>query len=176
MQRGMGLVALFLAGCGPAPYTIGPEEPPTVCVTPAAVEVAGEEGPKPARPEPEDRWIPNGLPRPNPFEEHATWVGNYDCPQGTTHLALRILSVRGKRVNALFDFRHAPTQASGKFLLSGTFDEQTGDVALAPSTWLVRPDGYEWVGMVGHVSLDGIRFTGRIVHPDCGGFSLGAAQ
>jgi hypothetical protein len=169
----IGLGAFMVAGCGPAPYTIGPEEPSAA--QPSCASHVVEE-PTLATQEPEDRWVPDGLPRLNPFEQHPTWVGEYDCPQGRTRLALRVLRAQGKHVRAVFDFRHAPTDVSGKFLLAGTFDEHTGDVALAPVRWLQHPEGYEWVGMVGRVSLEGRDFVGHIAHPTCGAFKLSAAE
>src|SRR5262249_32425670 len=161
------LSALMIAGCGPAPYTIGPEEPGQAS---CASHVAEE--PTLATQEPEDRWIPNGLPRLNPFEQHPTWVGEYDCPQGRTRLALRVVRAQARTGSAVSDFRPAPTEASGKFLMAGTFDEHTGDVTLAPVRWLLQPEGYEYVGMVGRVSLEGREFVGRIAHPACGAFRL----
>jgi hypothetical protein len=168
------LALLFTAGCGPAPYVIGPEEPSSsepppggavVVVTPSA----------PAR-EPPDRWIPDGYPRFNPFTEARTWVGDYDCPQGRTSLTLRVVDVRGKMVRAIFDFHHAPTDAAGQYLMIGSFDEQTGAVAFEPGPWIIHPDDYVSVGMAGSVSPDGRRFVGRITHPSCGAFRLRAAR
>jgi hypothetical protein len=173
MGMAAALGALLIGGCGPAPYTIGPEEPTAVQASCTSHVV---EEPTPAKREPEDRWIPDGLPRLNPFEQHGTWVGEYDCPQGRTRLALRTIRARGQHVSAVFDFRHAPTEVSGKFLVEGTFDEHTGDVSLEPVRWIVQPEGYEPVGMMGRVSLDGLRFAGRIAHPHCGAFRLSAAD
>jgi hypothetical protein len=103
-------------------------------------------------------------------------VGAYDCPQGHTELTLRVVDVRGLRVRAIFDFHHAPTDAAGQYLMAGTFDEQNGDVVLRPGPWIIHPDGYVPVGMVGRVSREGTRFSGRIPFPGCGGFQLRAAR
>jgi hypothetical protein len=174
--------ALLGAGCGPAPYTLGPEEPEAATPAPgppAVVVIAGTKAEAPAVPtrrEPEDRWVPDGLPRPNPFVEQRTWVGAYDCPQGRTGLTLRVVDARGTKVRAIFDFHHAPTDASGQYLMAGTFDEHTGDVVFTPGTWIIHPVDYVSVGMVGRVSLDGTRFVGRIPFPGCGGFRLRAAE
>ncbi len=170
------LLAILGASCGPAPYTIGPEEPPTVAL-PAPVVVEPERAAPVSAPiAPEDRWIPDGLPRPTPFADHRTWVGDYDCPQGRTALTLRVVDVHGTRVRAVFDFHHEPSDASGQFLVAGTYDEQNGAVALAPGTWIIHPDGYVAVGMVGRVSEDGARFAGRIPSAGCGAFRLHAAR
>jgi hypothetical protein len=164
------LAALLGIGCGPAPYVIGPDEPAATEAPAPAAEAAAAA--PPAR-EVEDRWIPSGYPRINPFIEKRTWVGEYDCVQGRTSLTLRVIDVRGKLVRAVFDFHHVPTHAAGQYIVGGAFDEQTGNVELEPGPWMVQPDGYEAVGMKGRVSFDELRFTGRITSPGCGGFRLG---
>lgn len=173
-RAGSALITMLLAaGCGPAPYVIGPDEPAAAeaPARPAVVAIA----PAPA-PEPPDRWIPDGYPRRNPFLDARTWVGDYDCAQGRTDLTVRVIDVRGKLVRAVFDFHHRPTDAAGQYVLAGTFDEQTGQVDLEPGPWIVHPDGYEAVGMKGRVSQDGRRFHGRIMHPSCGAFRVHAAR
>lgn len=165
------IAALLAAGCGPAPYVIAPDEPaPAEAPRPAVVVMER------AAPEPPDRWIPDGIPRLNPFINTRTWVGEYDCAQGRTSLTLQVADARGKLVRAVFDFHHAPTQAKGQYVLAGTFDEHTGVVDLEPGAWIEQPEGYVSVGMRGRVSRDGLRFTGRITHPTCGAFRLHAAR
>jgi hypothetical protein len=175
----MAIGLLMIAGCGPAPYTIGPEDPgspeaqgPSVTV----VAIQGQPGARAPAPAPVDRWSSDGLPRPNPFVDHRTYVGTYECPQGTTELTFRVVDVRGKKVRAIFDFHHAPTNVSGQFMMAGTFDEQTGRVALIPGTWIIRPDDYETVAMIGRTTLDGSRFDGKIASPGCRAFHLHAAR
>src|SRR4029079_10165746 len=112
-------------------------------------------------PEPMDRWVPDGLPAPNPFATTRTWVGEYDCTQGTTGLALRIMDVRGRIVRAIFDFHHVPSGAKGSYVMRGIYDEDTRRVALEPGAWIVRPEDYVPVGMEGEVALDGSLFAGR---------------
>jgi hypothetical protein len=166
------LGAVACAACGPAPYTIGPEEPaPAAEASPGPVQViVGQTRPT------EDRWIPDGLPRPNPFARSRTWVGEYDCPQGRTGLTLRIIDVRGKLVRAVFDFHHAPSGAAGQFIIGGAYDEDSRRMVFEPGPWIIHPDRYEPVGMAGQVSLDGAHFAGRITEPGCAGFRLHAAR
>jgi hypothetical protein len=154
---GVLLPCLLAAGCGPAPYTI--DGPPEVSVP--------EEGPP-------DKWIPSGLPRPNPFTEHAVWAGEYDCAQGRTTLRLRVVEAHDQHVRAVFDFHHVPSGAAGRFLVGGVFDEHTGNVRLTPGAWIEQPPDYVTVGMMGRASFDGTRFRGRILGPGCGGFWLNA--
>jgi hypothetical protein len=164
-------------GCGPAPYALSPEEPVVVVVVPpAAAPYAGEpRAPAPAA-SPEDGWIPDLLPRFNPFATMRTLVGAYDCPQGRTNLTLRVVDARGTRVRAIFDFYHAPSDTAGQFLLAGQFDEHTGGVVFTPGAWIIHPDAYVTVPMVGQVSRDGRHFAGRIPAAGCGGFRLRAVQ
>lgn len=168
------MAMLLAAGCGPAPYVIGPDEPPAAEDAPRAAVVAV--APAAPRREPPNRWIPDGYPRRNPFLDARTWVGDYDCAQGRTSLTLRVVDVRGKLVRAIFDFHHRPTDAAGQYMLLGAFDEQTGQVEFDPGTWIIHPDGYFAVGMRGRVSRDGGRFHGRITDPSCGVFRLHAAR
>jgi hypothetical protein len=177
------VLSLLGAACGPAPYTIGPEEPePAEARPPAVVVVVGQgnrEGSQAPAPQPapaQDRWIPDAFPRPNPFAAKRTWVGNYDCIQGRTDLALRVIDVRGKRVRAVFDFHHAASGAAGQYVVGGAFDEESGRVTFEPGPWIVHPDGYLSVGMEGEVSVDGAHFFGRITYPGCGMFRLHAAR
>jgi hypothetical protein len=170
------LATLACAACGPAPYTLGADEPVDVGAAgppPSSVYVmVGRGRPQPA----EDRWIPDGFPRPNPFAEARTWVGAYDCPQGRTELTLRVIDVRGKLVRAVFDFHHAPSNAAGQYIVGGAYDEASRQVVFEPGPWIIHPDRYESVGMKGQTSLDGARFTGMITEPGCGAFWLRAAR
>jgi hypothetical protein len=170
------IAALLAAACGPAPYALGPDDAPASEAPPAAAYVVVTEGqPTPAR-EPEDRWIPDGYPRINPFVERRTWVGDYDCVQGRTNLTLRVIDVRGKLVRAIFDFYHVRTNTAGQYIVGGAFDEQNGDVVLEPGPWIIQPPGYEAVAMKGRVSRDERRFTGTITSPGCFGFRLHPAR
>ncbi|UQA55329.1 hypothetical protein [Polyangium aurulentum] len=185
----LGLVA---AGCGRRPYVVhavqalppppppqgeqttviivvpdGAEEPQVEVRSAAPVEVE-----EPA----EEAWIPKALPAGNPFARTRTWIGDYDCVQGTTALALRIVDVRGRVVRAIFDFHHSPTSAAGSYLVSGTFDPSTHRVRFDPGRWIVRPDDYVMTSMEGEVASDGSLFAGRIAFPGCGAFQLKPAR
>jgi hypothetical protein len=110
----------------------------------------------------------------NPFALTRTWVGDYDCPQGQTDMRLKVIGVRGERVEAIYEFRHAPTGAAGSYHLSGRFDFGSGRVSFSPGEWIERPSNYVTVGLEGRI--DGDRFEGRITHPRCGSFSLRASR
>lgn len=150
---------LSAAGCGPAPYTIGPDDP-------ATVEIAAR------GPEQGDSWVPQRSPRANPFVHRRVWRGVYDCPQGRTDLTLRVIEASDVRVRAIFDFHHVPSGAAGQYFVLGPFDPESGRVTLVPGPWIDQPDGYVSVGMEGQVSADGHLFSGRIAHPSCGSFRV----
>ncbi len=169
----VGLGVLGLAGCGGAPYAMNAEaavptaEPASVYVIIEPIDEAtpGVSGKK-------DGWVPEVFPAPNPFSHLGTWVGDYDCRQGNTGVAFRILDVRGRVVRAIFDFHHAPSGAAGAYLMSGTYDPETRRAHFEPSEWIVRPENYYMVGMDGEVSLDGSLFAGKMTNEGCGAFQL----
>jgi hypothetical protein len=119
-----------------------------------------------------DGWRPDAFPAPNPFARFGTWVGDYDCTQGNTGFALRIVDVRGRVVRAIFDFIHAPSGAKGSYIVTGHFDPETRRVRLDPSSWIVRPANYTMVPMSGEIATDDSLFAGKIDFPGCGAFKL----
>ena len=159
------LVAVPLASlavaCGPAPYTLADDPPPSA-------HTLGPEG----RPEPPDRWLPEVFPRPNPFIGRYTWAGTYDCAQGRTDVTLHVTDARGTWVRGIFEFRHAASGATGKYLVAGPWDENSGRILLAPGPWIEQPDGWVSVGLDGHVSRDSKVYAGKVTDPDCGAFRL----
>jgi hypothetical protein len=181
MRKPIAVLGLLAAGCGPAPYAVSPDPPANdPAPQPSTVYVLlpppkGAAPPAPV-PEPEDRWIPDGIPQPNPFVQHPAWTGKYDCTQGVTELKLRIIDVRGKVVRAVFDFYHAPSGAAGSYLVAGTYDEDTRKIVFEPGVWFTQPEGYVSVGMEGEVSRDASLFAGKIPAPGCSGFRLKPAM
>lgn len=141
-------------------YIVLPEDsgPPEVVVQNGATTNSG--------------WTPSALPATNPFERHQTWVGDYDCTQGNTGFAFRIMDVRGRIVRAIFDFVHEPSDARGSYVVTGTYDPETRRVHFEPSRWIVQPDHYMMVPMSGEISADETLFAGKIDHPGCGAFKL----
>jgi hypothetical protein len=55
--------------------------------------------------------------------------------------------------------------------MQGRFEAATGDLALVPRRWLLRPGGYVMVGLVGRVSRDGV-FAGSVRGPGCTEFRV----
>lgn len=110
----------------------------------------------------------------------ARWRGTYTCGQGLTELTLVIRSVRGTRVEALFDFDWRAGGISGRFLLSGDLSPTTCRLHLRPVRWLEQPPGWVMVSLDGAFGKNGTRYSGR-VHPATGGagcttFSVTLAQ
>jgi hypothetical protein len=132
------------------------------------VEVAPE--PLPTTPPPPTATFVLSQPEaPQVMRSGDTWVGTYVCGQGQTDLSLQVDSVRGSRVDAVFQFSHAPSGAAGAYRMSGTL-EPNGSLRLVPGPWIEQPPGYVTVGMSGVVQGD--TYRGRIDNPTCTTFSV----
>jgi len=182
--------ALLAMGCGGGPHYVPaaaplPPDPAEFTAAPAppaiyiiVQQAEGEAPPAIVSQAPtaviaeDDGFGPEPFPAENPFERKRTWVGDYDCVQGNTGLALRIVDVRGRVVRAVFDFRHAPTGAAGSYLIAGTYEPDTRRVRFDPSRWIERPEDYVMVSMEGEIASDGSLFAGKITFPGCGAFHL----
>lgn len=155
MKCALVAAALALGACAPEP-------------TGTVVEIAPQALPPP--PPPVTAQVVVVAPPPAvALRSGDEWIGTYTCAQGQTDLALHVSRVWGENVEAVFDFSHAPSGASGAYEMRGTASPE-GDVELLPGPWLRHPSGYVSVGMRGAVRGDS--FTGRIENSTCGGFSL----
>jgi hypothetical protein len=98
------------------------------------------------------------------------WEGSYVCRQGRTKLALELYQTPLHELKGTFAFAPGPETPgipSGRFALSGHVDPVTGGVlvqGLAPGPWLVRPEGWQTVGLRGRASGQAIR--GDVVSAD----------
>ncbi len=102
------------------------------------------------------------------------WAGVYDCAQGKTALELEITGLDKTQIQALFYFHAVPENPhvpAGCFLMTGTFDELSGQLQLRPGKWLLRPDGFVTVGMTGTLDASD-RLSGSISGPGCKDFTL----
>lgn len=97
------------------------------------------------------------------------WAGQYTCVQGKTNLVLRINSVIGNRVNAVFDFNYL-NRKKGAFIVNGVYYTNQNRLILKPTKWLKRPSGYVAVGMDGQIR--GNQYFGRITDRGCKDFRL----
>jgi len=102
-----------------------------------------------------------------PFMPGQTWRGSYVCAQGPSGLALRMLQVTGPAVEAAFDFDVPQQSVHGSYVAAGQFDAGSGRLQLEPVRWIVRPAGYEMVGLVAQLSPDGTTLRGSITNPNC---------
>jgi len=153
--KALALLAL-LAACAPESTATVVEVPP------AQVQ------PSP-QPEPAPQVLVQRPVGAQPLHGGEVWRGTYVCAQGETDLALHVESVSDGAVEAVFEFEHAPSGASGAYRMNGTVSPD-GAVELAPGAWIRRPPNYVGVGMRGRVRGDS--FTGRIENSTCGGFRL----
>ena len=94
--------------------------------------------------------------------------GTYVCAQGESTMRLRVTSMSKGRVEAIFEFEHAPSSVKGSFRMTGTFDPKEGALDLAPTVWIVAPPHYAFAPISGH--LRGSSLDGSIRHPKCGAF------
>ena len=147
------LAALCVAACAPEP-------------TATVVEVPPQEAPPP--PTAAAPALVQAPPAWAPTRSGDEWVGTYTCAQGETDLALHVRQVRDGTIEAVFDFSHAASGASGAYVVVGNV--LRNHVTLQPQQWLRRPPGYVMVGMRGEIRGD--TFSGRIDDPSCEGFSL----
>ncbi|WP_433934984.1 hypothetical protein AB3662_10170 [Sorangium cellulosum] len=162
--------ALLLAACGPAPG-LGEARAPEPPAAAETVYIVLHDPPA-TSPVANDGWVPDEPRGDSPFERTRTWIGDYDCPQGTTQMTFRILRVKDDRIKAIFDFHHAESGVSGKYLMLGRYDAETRTASFSPGAWIERPANYVTVSMKGDLALDGSLFAGRIEHPECGAFRL----
>jgi hypothetical protein len=104
-----------------------------------------------------------------------TWTGSYHCGQGETGLSLTVRDAGGDRLTALFHFHPLPANPGvpeGCFRMDGIRNRATGAVEFAPAEWLVRPQGYVGVGLIGWIMPDGTVFQGGVAGPGCSSFTL----
>jgi hypothetical protein len=157
MRAPAAVFAFALTGCTTTPAvviapTLPPEAAPATRPAPVAVMPAAQEG------------------TDNPWATGETWTGHYVCPQGPTALQLHVLRVQGLNVDAVFDFEHAASGASGQFEMNGHYDPGTRRLHLVAGDWLARPPNYVTVDLDGRVSSDGRIYSGWVSAVGCGTF------
>lgn len=83
------------------------------------------------------------------------WMGEYVCPQGKTTLALTITESPTGGADAIFQFSGHPMNPGvpmGSFQMKAVMDPFSGALVFKPVKWLVRPGGYQMVGLKGKMS------------------------
>lgn len=163
MRRTICLVALLAPACA-ALATERREEPeanvPVILPPPPG---AVPEAPPPATA------AQSGAPGARgtlPVAVGQTWTGQYACPPGPADVTVRIESVRGADVEAVFQL------ATGRYGLSGRYDPPSGALELVPTRWIEQSPSAPLVGLYGTVSPDGAVYEGRVTDPTCRWFTL----
>ena len=100
------------------------------------------------------------------------WAGTYHCGQGLTGLHLRLRAQDDGQFSGLFHF-HAvtanPDVPEGCFLVTARAAETR--LTITAGRWLLRPDDYVTVDMVGELDADGTLY-GQVEGPSCQLFAL----
>jgi Carboxypeptidase regulatory-like domain len=116
-----------------------------------------------------------------PFAAGQVWTGTYTCSQGLTSLNLRIQSVNGNSVNAIFDFNFSNGRCTGQFTMSGIYSASNRRLALNAGNFLpgLNSCDYVTVNIDGNVSNDNRTYSGTVdgrSNTDCTTFSLTSQQ
>lgn len=109
-----------------------------------------------------------------------TWFGTYACAQGLTGLVLTLEEQSDRQVTAVFEFHAIPENPrlpTGRFTMRGAVDPSRR-LRLRAGRWLAQPENWVTVDLDGHISLDGMRYSGRVAGPggSCTTFALQRAQ
>jgi hypothetical protein len=98
------------------------------------------------------------------------WAGTYECAQGTTPLELFISTAPDGAPAALFHFGDgSPALPEGCYAMRG--EAHPGALAFTATGWLLRPDGYVTVNLLGSIDSGGA-YTGWVDGPGCSTFAL----
>ena len=101
-----------------------------------------------------------------------TWRGSYVCAQGLTALELELTGQADGRVEGTFAFSEHPDNPgvpSGSYRVHGRMSA-SGILTLRTGEWIVHPQDYFTVAMVGRVELAPDRFYGFIDGAGCDTF------
>ena len=89
-------------------------------------------------------------------------------------VTVSITRVKGRKVDAVLEFVHPPTDHSGSYHLSGTYDPGKRRIAFRAGKWIKidvhdhdRTEEFVAVGMDGRVDADGDTFSGRMTASPC---------
>jgi uncharacterized caspase-like protein len=109
-----------------------------------------------------------GPSSPGPSSPGASYQGAYFCGRRVARVTLKVLPETGQpRRHAIFTFGPEPTSPDvprGAFIVEGSIDLQGGGLSFAPTKWMSRPAGYNWLGLSGRSDDGGKTFSGRIVN------------
>jgi hypothetical protein len=103
-----------------------------------------------------------------------TWEGDYVCGQGRTGLTLLVGPGAGTQ-RALFVFYPVadnPDVPEGCFEMTGRFDPDTGEASFAAGAWVLQPEGYVTVDLLGTADKAVASIGGTVDGPGCEEFEL----
>ena len=124
-----------------------------------------------------ERIQPEAAPRPaapDATPMSGVWEGSYECAQGITGLTLRLRGYPDGRLEGVFEFsavEENPEVPSGSYRVHGRVSPGWV-VTLEAGEWLVHPEDYVTVPLVGRVVADPVRIHGFVDDPYCGSFSV----
>jgi hypothetical protein len=103
------------------------------------------------------------------------WRGSYSCLQGHTGLLLTIENSVGGVFTGEFAFyplEDNPKVSKGRFAIAGTFNSQSGAVAVKGVRWIEQPPNYLMVDLSGTLSGDGRSIDGKVEFSGCTSFHV----
>jgi serine/threonine protein kinase len=150
----------------------------------AAVPAAPVPGPVAKERQATTTGAPQRPPQPDiPFRPRQVWEGDYlaedgagtrVCGEGRTEVTVSITRVKGRKVDAVLEFVHPPTDHSGSYHLSGTYEPGQRRIAFRAGKWIKidvhdhdRTEEFVAVGMDGRVAADGDTLSGRMTASPC---------
>jgi hypothetical protein len=93
------------------------------------------------------------------------WKGTYQTGRGEIGITLDFKNDPKKGLVAEWDFYPLPSNlsvASGSYLATVQIIQDSRVVLLNPGEWIVRPDGYDFVGLSGTLSMNGTVYSGIV--------------
>jgi hypothetical protein len=103
------------------------------------------------------------------------WMGEYVCPQGKTTVALTITESPVGGADVIFQFSGHPMNPGipmGSFQMKAGMDPFSGALVFKPTKWLVKPAGYQMVGLKGKMTGPNL-ISGTVTGaPGCTVFSV----
>jgi serine/threonine protein kinase len=101
------------------------------------------------------------------------WKGTYFANQGETGLILEIneIDTNGIITEAIFNFYPVDGNndiKSGSYNMTGTFNSEDNSIKLIGNEWIVKPFGYSFVDLDGHINFDDKILSGNVISTSSG--------
>lgn len=111
----------------------------------------------------------------SPFAQNQQWIGYYACGQGYTNLNITVVSpfyTSNSSFQAIFDFA-VPSGCTGKFFLSGSYNNGTSVVVFTAGSWIANPCSYGAVGVSATYYSSNRTMRGVISNSGCSAAEVG---